>query len=210
MCAYLFFPLWILYTTLNVQASTPTVTPVSLEFIIFSQPHAQQSFHSNMDPDKYLTYLTYSHRDDYQYPTTKIDHLDDSIDLNAEHTSMTEVVRNLRKHGYHFIHKRWAVMLDPQAQNSWEIDTILPAARAQTSDGLEAYHLCGKVLLQHNHYFDLTTDITIEPTYADGVIPSIDHQAEYRRLKSKQLHYLDHERIGILARITPMPDTKSK
>lgn len=210
MYPHLLLPLWILCTTLFVQASTPTVTPVSLEFIIFSQPHAQQAFHSNMDPDKYLTYLSHSHRDDYQYPTPQIDHLDDSIDLSAEHTSMTEVMRHLKKHGYHFIHKRWAVMLDPQAHNSWEIDSILPAAKAQTADGLKAYHLRGKVMLQHNHYFDLTTDITIEPTYADGVIPNIDHQAEYRRLKSKQLHYLDHERIGILARITPMPDTNSK
>ena len=189
-------------------ALDPTLTPVSLEFIVFSQPHAQKPFHSNMDPDKYLTYLSHPHRDDYHYPTPQIDHLEESIDLSADHTAMTEVIRHLRRHGYHFVHKRWAIMLDPKTSNSWDIDTVLPAAKIQSADGLLSYHLRGKVILQHNHYFDLTTDITIEPTYSDGQIPNIDHQTEYRRLKSKQLHYLDHERIGILVKITPMPDTK--
>ena len=182
--------------------------PVSLEFIIFSQPQTNTPFHSNMDLSKYYAYLPDKSRDNYQFPTSEIDHLAENIDLDESHTLMDGVLRQLRRHNYQFIHKRWAILLDDADKNSWVIDTTIPvsAGKGDTDNPIEQYHLRGKVALEYKHYYDLTTDITIEPIHRNGQIDVIDHQSEYRRLKAKHLHYIDHPRIGILAKITPLPD----
>lgn len=194
----------------DITATPHTVVPVSLEFIIFSQPVQNDfSYHGNIDAEKYLNYLPHTLHDDYGYNAPSIDSLADNFDLDGRHSSMEQIKKVLSKRGYPFIYKRWAVLLDADGRNSWPIDSLLPQGQSEDSDTSNFYHLRGHVDLQFKHYYDLTTSLTIEPRHQKPGLSFIDYQKEYRRLKPKQLHYFDHERIGILAKITPLPDTRA-
>ena len=192
-------------------ASENPRTPVSLEFVIYCQPNSADAFHSNMDLTKYYPYLPEQHQDDYQFPTPEIDHVAESMDLDESHTLMHGVISRLTRQRYPFIHKRWAVLLEADADNTWRVDSVIPCTESaeNSNNPIMHYHIRGKVALHYKHYYDLTTDLSIEPVHADSKIDLIDHQSEYRRMKAKQLHYLDHSRIGILAKISPLPDVRS-
>ncbi len=62
--------------------------------------------------------------------------------------------------------------------------------------------LNGYFRIQRGHLVHLLTDIEYTPPSASVIY----HLSEKRRFKFNEIHYLDHPRLGVIARVTPIDD----
>lgn len=96
------------------------------------------------------------------------------------------------------LHVSWLQLV---SQNS-----ISPAVKLQSPDG----RVNGFVRVQRGHLLHLLVDMEYRPEQIDSVTnlpkqrPLIFHLKEKRRMKYREIHYLDHPKFGIIATLKPV------
>lgn len=90
------------------------------------------------------------------------------------------------------LHWRWR-------QPGWERGQAVPIQLSASGYDSGGAALSGTVSLALSRYLHLTADLRLTETDS-GISMTL---RETRRMRSGELHYLDHPRFGVLARITP-------
>jgi hypothetical protein len=103
------------------------------------------------------------------------------------------------------VHLHWRqVVHAPAAAQAIDLDELPGAAKSQTSPRVE-----GSLRLSVARYLHLETDlrlITGERSYLEDTPTTVYRLQQSRRMRSGELHYIDHPRFGVLALITPYTD----
>jgi len=106
-----------------------------------------------------------------------------SLQLNASYEKL------LRSHKYHpLVHLAWGQTI--------KANSLGPAVRITNPEGT----LDGFIQIQRGHLLHLKADFE----YSVGTV--IYHLNEKRRFKLNEIHYLDHPKFAVIARVSPIGD----
>jgi hypothetical protein len=117
---------------------------------------------------------------------------------------LTAVADALQRSNHYrpLVHLHWRQAVQaPAAAQAIDLEELLGAASRQTTPRVE-----GSLRLSVARYLHLETDlrlITGERSYLEDTPTTAYRLQQSRRMRSGELHYIDHPRFGVLALITP-------
>ncbi len=165
----------LLLCTLCVSAAIADSKVFKIELLIFAQDK----------PSSEVFDQTYSEID---WPRRLAD-LSSFHQVKSEHRSLYGVKANLRSHSSYrpLLHVAWT-----QKVRSHSLSTAVHV-RSPSGD------VNGYFRMQRGHYLHISTDLEYSP--GDQLVYRLN---EKRRIKLNEMHYLDHPKFGIIAKVSPI------
>lgn len=124
--------------------------------------------------------------------------------LPRESGSLDGVRNSLQRHGHQvLLHRRWRQPASSKSSGAYRVRGNVDGSRPV---------LDGYIRLLRGRYLHLEVDLTMsearQPQYPGAFNPDASpaaasyHLQEKRRVRQTELHYFDHPRFGVLARVT--------
>ena len=130
--------------------------------------------------------------------------LGERVQLMSDGRRLTAVADALQRSNHYrpLVHLQWRQAVQaPAAAQAIDLEQLLGAANRQTSPRME-----GSLRLSVARYLHLETDLRLidveSGQFMEAALPVYRLQ-QSRRMRSDELHYIDHPRFGVLALITP-------